>query len=157
DEAKAAGKTPSLPMVQILFNSKVNQKDQEGAKKALDLLAEVSDDPSVWRMMTNQVMGGGYNLGDHELINLLTLRELTNSMEQDDYSTIASLSIQVGLPAEAKVILERGISTGKVTAASVHKYVKQATDAVPADQKSLPTLASAAKAQKTGDAEVKYG
>lgn len=158
DAKRAAGQTPDPKVLEILVNSKVAQGDQAGAGVAVDMLADVSSSPQVWRMVTQQVLAGGNNLSDHQVINLLRLRLATGSMEETDYTTLAALDVTVGLPAEARDALKGGIAKGAISnSGRVAQLLTQTNSLAGPDEKSLPTLAKLADGAKNGEIDVKYG
>ena len=158
DADKAAGKVPSSDVLSIPAERQRRLGNHGGATAAVDQLADVSSNPQVWRMVTAQVLGGGYSLSNHQVINLLRLRLATGSMDETDYVALAATDIQVGLPQEAKDALQQGIDKGQISnSGRIAQLMQQANAAIPADQKALPQLQKIADTSKSGDPDVQYG
>lgn len=152
---KAAGKKPAKEMLQTLINAQVKNNNQAGAHQTLEQLVLVEPTPENWGRVIDYAFAG--NITDHQALNLYRLRSLTKAMTAQDYLAMASVDLKLGLPAEAKDTLQKGIAAGVLTEAQAKELMTQANTLLPKDQASLPQLEKVAIAAKDGEADVKLG
>jgi tetratricopeptide (TPR) repeat protein len=74
-----------------------------------------------------------------------------------EFVEAANLAMTEQLPGDAKRILEAGFSKGLLSSAAHKALLQKATAAADADSKTLASTEKLASAQKTGDADVKFG
>lgn len=112
-----------------------------------------------WQDMLNYVQSNAR--GDRQNLEIYRLKAATGVLKEKEYVSMAQLAMAVGLPGEAKTILEKGFNS-KVLGQGANKDREQrllnlANTQVAADQKGLPQQEKEANAASTGDADVKLG
>jgi tetratricopeptide (TPR) repeat protein len=152
DAATASGGKASADVLGLMLNSQAKLMDDAGYRVTLDQLATVSTQPEVWGQVMdfalNEVTKGG-NVNEHHLLNLFRLGMLVGTMRDVDYSAMASIDLQSGLPNEAKEVVTKGNITGQLAT--------QTTTLLANDQGSLTELAAEAGKQMNGEIDVKLG
>ena len=156
-----SGKRPSEEELQILANCYLRQKDTGGYVNAIEKLVVYYPKKEYWTDLLARVQkkpGFSDRLG----VNVYRLRFATgNAGSVNDYMEMAQLAMQAGVPAEAKVIIDKGYSAGvlgKGDQAERHKRLKDLVEKAAAD--SLRTRAQDEKdalAAKDGNDLVKVG
>jgi tetratricopeptide (TPR) repeat protein len=148
----ATGGRPSADVLGLLLNSQAKLMDDAGYRVTLDQLATVSTQPEVWGQIMdfalNEVTKGG-NVSEHHLLNLFRLGMLVGTMRDVDYSAMASIDLQNGLPNEAKEAVTKGNITGQLAT--------QTTSLLANDQGSLTELAAEAAKATNGQNDVLLG
>ncbi|HKY89813.1 MAG TPA: hypothetical protein VJM11_02195 [Nevskiaceae bacterium] len=157
----AAGRTPSEDQLKLLASSLVKQNDMVGYTGALEKMVRYYPKPEYWTDLIQRTAtkpGFSRNL-DLDMYRLL--RATNNLTEGKDYMEMAQLSVQAGLPGEAKAIVEEGYSKqllGTGPEADRHNRLKALVEKKYTDDKA--TIASTDKqaaAAETGDPLVKTG
>lgn len=100
--------------------------------------------------------------GDRYLIDVMRLKLATGTLTKtEDFMELAQLSLQAGLPAEARRIIEQGYKAGALgtgAEAARHQRLKDLALKQEAEQKAaIAEQATEAVAQKSGDDLVKVG
>jgi hypothetical protein len=100
--------------------------------------------------------------GDRYLIDVMRLKLATGTLTKtEDFMELAQLSLQAGLPAEARRIIDQGYKAGALGSgaeAARHQRLKDLALKQEAEQKAaIAEQATEAAAQKTGDDLVKVG
>jgi tetratricopeptide (TPR) repeat protein len=86
--------------------------------------------------------------------------ELDAMRRDTDYVEMAQLAIEAGVPGDAVKVLDKGFANKVLEKDDVPRrraLLKEAQTAAAADQKSLASLETEAKAAKTGEADVGLG
>ena len=152
---KSAGKKPTKEVLETLINAQIKLNNQAGAHDTLEQLVLVAPTPENWGRVIDNAFGG--NISDHQALNLFRLRLLTKAMTAQDYQAMASVDLKLGLPGEAKDVLQKGVMAGTLTDAAAKDLMTQAVAAAAKDQPTLPQLEKVALAAKDGEADVKLG
>jgi tetratricopeptide (TPR) repeat protein len=152
---KAAGKKPTKEILETLINAQIKLNNQTGAHATLEQLVTVDPSPENWGRVIDQAFAG--NITDHQGLNLFRLRLLTKAMSAQDYLGMASVDLKLGLPGEAKDVLQKGINSGALTDATAKDLLAQATPMMAKDQAALAQFEKVALAAKDGEADVKLG
>lgn len=100
--------------------------------------------------------------GDRYLIDVMRLKLATGTLTKtEDFMELAQLSLQAGLPAEARRIIDQGYKAGALgtgAEAARHQRLKDLALKQEAEQKAaIGEQAAEAAAQKSGDDLVKVG
>jgi Outer membrane lipoprotein len=107
-----SNKRASEEELQILANCYLRQKDTGGYVNAIEKLVIHYPKKEYWTDLLSRVQkkpGFSDRLG----VNVYRLRFATgNAGTANDYMEMAQLAMQAGVPAEAKVIIEKGYSSG---------------------------------------------
>jgi hypothetical protein len=159
DAAKAAGTPPDPNALRIVMNGQAQKNDVSGVESSLETLVLADPDNAAvsWRDLVNlafQEKGAG----EIDAIFLYRLKVLAGAMtDADDYTTLAATDEQLGYPTEATDILQKGISSGKITAGQVGEQLNKARKDSVLDQRELPEAVSGAAKSKSGEGDVKLG
>lgn len=97
-------------------------------------------------------------LTDHQTLDIYRLRVLTNSMRNaDDYSLSTQIAIELGFPAEAAAIQQKGFDAKLLSGARQTRLLDMAKTQAAANQAALAKMASDAAKAPNGEALVKLG
>jgi len=140
--------------LQILANSAIKQNDPKQVVAALEKLVAAYPKPDYWATLIRRVAaqpGFSSSLAIDVGRLRLAVGVLTNP---DDVMDLAQQALQAGLPAEAKLILEK-VSGGD---AERFRHLRDMAERQTAeDMKTLPASVKEAEAQKTGQGLVVTG
>ncbi|MGQ0529664.1 MAG: hypothetical protein ACT4PG_07570 [Panacagrimonas sp.] len=169
-EAEKAGRKPSEEQLKLLASSLIKINNMTGYTQTLEKLVRYYPTPEYWADVIQRTAtkpGFSRNL-DLDMYRLL--RATGNLKQSKDYMEAVQLSVQAGLPGEAKAILDEGFEKkllGVGTAAETERQnrLKALVEKRFAEDKKIiaSTDAQAAKAAsgdplvKTGLAYVTYG
>jgi tetratricopeptide (TPR) repeat protein len=142
----AAGGKPSEDVLGLLLNAQIKNKNEAGAREALDQLASISSKPEVWGQEIDFVLGA-QGITDHQLLNAYRLSMLTGNMKDTDFAAMATIDLQNGLAKEAVASLTKGNKSGDL--------MNQANSLAARDD--LNALAVEAAKQTNGEIDVKLG
>lgn len=143
----AAGGKPSEDVLGLLLNAQIKNKNEAGAREALDQLAMISAKPEVWGQVIDFTLGA-QGINDHQLLNAYRLSMLTGTMKDTDYAAMATIDLQNGLPKEAITALTKAMKTGEL--------MDQANQLAKRDDINA-LAAEAAKQTNNGEVDVKLG
>ncbi len=152
--------TPSQDLLQLLAAIYGKTGDEAGRRATQEQLVLNYPKPEYWhdliRMAHNEK-----GLSDDQDYELYRLRLATGDMKTiDDYSEMAQIGVQLGYPAEAKMVLDKAASLKLLTgpaAARSQRLVDFVNKAMAQDDAALPNLAKQAAGDPTGNASVKLG
>jgi len=137
------------------MSSQANQHDQAGAQQTLENLALNYNRASDWSQLIDVALGGK-NVKDADALYLLRLKYMIpDAMRDFDYTSLASAADQQTYSTEAYNVLQKGISSGKITQAKAGALYTHARAQAALDQKELPEAAAAAAKSKTGYQDIK--
>lgn len=110
--AEDGSRKASEEELQILANCYLRQRDTGGYVSTVEKLVIHYPKKEYWTDLLSRVQkkpGFSDRLG----VNVYRLRMATNNLTNtNDYMEMAQLSLQAGVPAEAKAIIDKGYSTG---------------------------------------------
>jgi outer membrane protein assembly factor BamD (BamD/ComL family) len=103
---------PTEEELQILANCHLRQKDTGGYVSAMEKLATHYPKKEYWTDLLNRVQKKP-GFSDRLALDVYRLKLATgNITSAADYMEMAQLALQAGIPSEAKVIVDKGYSTG---------------------------------------------
>jgi tetratricopeptide (TPR) repeat protein len=143
----AAGGKPSEDVLGLLLNAQIKNKNEAGAREALDQLAMISAKPEAWGQVIDFTLGA-QGINDHQLLNAYRLSMLTGTMKDTDYAAMATIDLQNGLPKEAIAALTKAMKTGEL--------MDQANQLAKRDDINA-LAAEAVKQTNNGEVDVKLG
>ena len=156
DASKAANQPPSEVALDIVMSSQAKQNDQAGAQQTLENLALNYNRASDWSQLIDVALGGK-NVKDADALYLLRLKYMIpDAMRDFDYTSLASVADQQSYATEAYSVLQKGISSGKITQAKAGATYAHAKAGAAIDQKGLGEIAASAEKAKTGQQDIKY-
>jgi tetratricopeptide (TPR) repeat protein len=152
---------PKEDWLQLAMSADYEQGNSAAVQSTLETLVANYPQPKYWQdlltMMEKNLRGS-----TKTSLDIYRLMLATGVMkEANEYTEMANVSLQQGLPGEAKRVLEKGMEAGALGAGPQkdrdRALLATATQQAATDQKQLDAGAAEAKAQKTGDADVKFG
>jgi Tfp pilus assembly protein PilF len=161
DADEKAGVTPTLERLELLANSYVKTNDAAGYTYALDKLLAYYPKKEYWADAIRRVQGKP-GFPDSLQLDVLRLQEATGGLtDPAQYTAMAQLALRVGLPAEAKRVLDKGFAAGVLgsgpDAAEQRKLRDTATKQAADDEKIFAQNAKAAAAAKDGSGLLSVG
>ena len=145
------GAHPDQDMLQLLAASYFKLGDEEGSFRIQELLAANYPSPAHWHDLIHSV-SRQKGLSDQGGLELYRVRLLTGDVKtQDDYSEMAQIAIQMGLPKEAQDTLDKAKKANVLNGERTQRLITMTTTQVAADTKAIADL------QKEADANPKDG
>jgi hypothetical protein len=140
---------------QILANSTIKLGDPRQAINALESLVAAVPKPEYWSVLIRRVAAQP-GFPSPLAIDIGRLRLAVGAFTTaDDYVDLAQQALQAGFPAEARLVLAKGIAAGRLDA---HQSLRDTAEKQAADDlKSLPASSREAEQQKTGQGLVNTG
>ena len=147
--------------LQILANCYLRQKDNTGYVNAIEKLVIHYPKKEYWTDLLARVQKKS-GFSDRLGVNVYRLRFATNNAgTANDYMEMAQLAMQSGVPAEAKVIIDKGYAAGVLGKGDQAERQGRLRDLVnrtlEASQKSRAQDEKEAQAAKDGNALVTIG
>ena len=159
--AEEGSKRATEEELQILANCYLRQKDNTGYVNTIEKLVIHYPKKEYWTDLLARVQKKS-GFSDRLGVNVYRLRFATNNAgTANDYMEMAQLAMQAGVPAEAKVILDRGYASGQLgkgDQAERHERLKKLIDKTLAEKKATREAEEKeALAAKDGNAMVAIG
>ena len=156
-----ANKRPSEEELQILANCYLRQKDNTGYANTIEKLVVYYPKKEYWTDLLSRVQKKS-GFSDRLGVNVYRLRFATNNAgTANDYMEMAQLAMQAGVPAEAKIIIDKGYAAGvlgKGDQAERHERLKNLVNKTIEEKKATRTAdEKEALAAKDGNALVNIG
>jgi tetratricopeptide (TPR) repeat protein len=154
------GKAPGEQTLLIIQSACSKLGDNACVTKQFEKLVSHYPKPEYWKNLVFSLMAGDSN--DKQLLNVMRLATFVDVMQQpEQYTEMAQLALEQGLPGEAQAVLEQGFAKGIFKEArdkdrNQRLLASAKTQAAP-DKASLDKQDAAAKAKPTGEADVKLG
>ena len=156
-----SSRKPTEDELQILANCYLRQRDTGGYVNAIEKLVIYYPKKEYWTDLLSRVQkkpGFSDRLGVH----VYRLRFATGNLSTAaDYMEMAQLAVQSGVPAEAKIVLDKGYAAGllgKGDQSDRHGRLRDLVEkALAESQKTRAADEAEAAAAKDGDALVKVG
>jgi tetratricopeptide (TPR) repeat protein len=159
-QQEAKGQTPKEQTLQIIQSACLKLEDNACVTKQFEKLVSHYPKNEYWQNLVFSLMNGDSN--DKQLLNIMRLAVGVDVMKQpSQYTEMAQLALEQGLPGEAQAVLEAGFAKGVFKDAREkdrnQRLLDSAKKAAALDRSSLDKQDAAAKAKPTGDADVKLG
>lgn len=159
--AEKSGREVKQDWLQLLMSSEYELKNMAGVAEALDMLVKRYPSEKYWRDRLQMVQDLP-DLGDRENFEILRLMNAVGVLsDAGEYVELAELAIQLGLPGEAKTVLEQGFAAQVLgvgeSADRQKRLLNMASTQAAEDSKSLAQIEKEAAAAATGDAQAKIG
>jgi len=158
-----AGRTPSEEKLQLLANSYLRQKNNNGYAATIEKLLNYYPKKSLWANVISGVQRKP-GFSDRLALDVYRLQLATGNLSStNDFMEMSQLALQAGFAAEGKKVIDEGFangSLGKGAEADRHKRLKDLAEKRLAEsQKSLASGQedSEANAAKDGNALVTLG
>lgn len=112
DADEQAGRKPDEGRLQLLGSCYLQLKNPAGYTNALERLVAYFPKPEHWLELVIRLQKQS-GFSERLTLDVLRLQRVTNSLlDADDYAYLGQLSLQAGLPAEARAVLEEGFAKG---------------------------------------------
>lgn len=152
---KSNFRNPGDSTLELLMRCAYEDGDDDTQRTTLETLVAHSGKAEYWKNLL-RLSERAKGLSDHNTLDVNRLRLMTgNVTTKDEYTLLAQLALQLGLPAEAQTVLEKGVAAKVLTDDRSQKLLAlaktQAAAAAAGEAKALAT----AKADPQGDAMVK--
>jgi hypothetical protein len=161
DADEKAGATPPLERLELLASCYVKTNDGAGYAQALDKLLAYYPKKEYWADAIRRVAGKP-GFPDSLQLDVLRLQDATTGLtDAAQYTAMAQLALRIGVPGEAKRILDKGFAAGVLgggpDAAEQKKLRDAATKQAADDEKIFAQNAKAAAAAKDGSGLLSVG
>jgi hypothetical protein len=154
-----AGETPNEVLYQIKLQCSADANDTGAMKAALYDLVRLTNKTSYWNNLIR--LERQDERDDHNTLMMYRVMFDTHSMNADtDYIEMAQLLGDAGLAGEARVVLEKALSSGVVKEEHkerVTRLLKALETRADADTKALAALDAEARKNPAGVLDVKLG
>lgn len=151
---KAAG---GAGMLELQMRCAYEAHDDATYSAALEQLVGATNKPEFWARLI-KFAEGAKALSDHQSLDIYRIKYLTGGISKpDDYFIAAQYALQFGFAAEAKAIIDAGVSKKIIGDARAQRLSKMANDTAASNLRNLPRTEKEAHAAKTGDLLVKLG
>ncbi len=159
--AEQAGRRPAEDDLLRLADAQQRLNNANGQITTLEKLALFYPKKEYWNAYLGRLPRKP-GFADRFALDVLRLKLATGTLTRtDDYMELAQLSLQAGLPTEARSIIDQGIKAGVMgtgAEAGRHQRLRELAVKQEAETKtSLPNQAAEAAGFKEGDALVKVG
>jgi tetratricopeptide (TPR) repeat protein len=142
--------------LELLMNCASKVGDEDSVRTAAERLI-LQGKPQYWVYFLGSA-DRTKGLSDHQTLDIYRLRLMTGSMRNaDDYSLATQLAIQMGFPAEAQAIQQKGFDTKALSGARQQRLLDMAKTQATQTQTGLAKTAAAAAKAPTGEPLVKLG
>ena len=160
-DQEKTGKAPKEQTIQLYANSCEKACDNAGATAGQEKLVVYYPKPAYWNGLLYSVLRT-QGINDRQTLNVYRLMQDTKTLAQpSDYTEMAQLAMDAGLPGEAQKVLEQGFAANVFTEQRAKerntRLLEAAKKAAAADQPTLVKSEAEAKAAKTGDADTALG
>jgi tetratricopeptide (TPR) repeat protein len=131
--------------------------DEVSQRLALETLVSRSENPENWKNLLD-LSERNHSLSDHNALDISRIRFLATGLKTNsDYILLAELALQFGNAAEAKSVIEKGMTAKLLNDDRSARMLNLATRQAADNAASLRKNIAAAQAQAQGDALVKIG
>ncbi len=152
---KSNFKSPSDAALELLMRCAYDAGDDDTQRTALETLVAHSGKPEYWKNLL-RLSERAKGLTDHNTLDVNRLRFMTGNINtKDEYVLLAQLALQLGFPAEAQTVLQKGFDAKVLTDDRSKKLLDLAKNQAAASTASLDKDIAAAQGQAQGDALVK--
>jgi tetratricopeptide (TPR) repeat protein len=162
--ARASGKPIQEGWLQLQMSAEHELGNDAGTTAALEQLIAVNPKEEYWKNLiqyAEKATRNGGNSTKTALDMYFIKMQVGTLATAQEYSDMAQLALQDGLPGAAKKIVDKGFASGVLGAGATKdrevRLQTMATTQAAADEKSLATGEAEARKAKTGDALVKAG
>ena len=153
---------PNETWLQLLMSIEYEQNNEAGVRDSLEDLIRYYPKDRYWRDYLALVEKDLRGAPTKTALDLLRFRLSSGAMQNaKDYTDMAELALQEGLPGDAQRALEKGKVAGVIgegpQAGRHERLMTMATEQAAPDKANLAAGESEAAAMPTGDADVLFG
>lgn len=151
------GTSASDPTLELLVRCAYDANDDDSQRQALEPLIAHTGKPEYWNSLL-KLSEHGQGMRDHDSLDIYRLKLLTGTISgKDEYITLAQLAIQLGFPAEAQAVIEKGQAAKILNDDRTNRLLARAKSDAAADAAGLSKSLATANAAPKGDGLVKIG
>jgi hypothetical protein len=151
---KGAGVTDEATL-QLEMKCAFDVNDNVTQREALEQLVAHTGKPEYWTQVVKMAQSAK-NVSDPQSLQLMRLKYLTGTLAgKDDYINLAQLDLQLGLPAEAVTVLDKGMAAGLLNDDRSKKLQALAKQQAGQVASGMDAALAAANKDPAGDALVK--
>ena len=151
------GANPSDATLELEMRCAYDAQDDATQRQALETLVAHTGKPEYWNdllKMSERAQG----MRDPDTLDIYRIKLITGTISgADEYITLAQLAIQLGFPAEAEAVIEKGQAAHLLTGDRVNRLLALAKTNAAADEAAMAKNLAAANAAPKGDPLVKIG
>jgi hypothetical protein len=152
---KGAGAATDEATLQLEMKCAFDLNDSATQRDALEQLVARTGKADYWTQVI-KLAQSAKNLSDPQSLQLMRLKYLTGTMAgKDDYINLAQLDLQLGLPAEANTVLDKGTAAGLLNDDRSKKLQALAKQQSAQVASGMDAALAAANKDPAGDALVK--
>jgi hypothetical protein len=157
DAAKAAGRPMKEDWLQLQLSCAHKSNDKDGSINALEQLVRNFPSKDYWRDLVS-FYRASYGTSDALNLESLRLMKQTGTLDKaEDYTEMAQVALLLGLPGEAKSVIDEGFSKKLLGAGAQgrdERMKKMADDSATKDMADMASLEKEAIASPTGEKDV---
>ena len=151
------GKTPPDMALQLYASACIKQDDDACTLRALEKQAQYFPKKETWPNLTLLMFRSG---GDTNTLNVFRLsREMGGLLRGEEFTEMAQLAIEKGLPGEAQSVIEegkeKGLFTNKSNADLANRLLATAKAQATADKPTLLVQDKEAAGRKNGEVDAR--
>jgi tetratricopeptide (TPR) repeat protein len=158
---EAKGETPKEEWIQLYMSAEFEQKDTAGVEASLEEMVQYYPKPKYWEDFLS-IVQRNFKDSNRSSLDIYRLMFTTGALTKpEEFAEMADIAVREGNPGLAKTVVEKGFASGilgvgarKAQDAALKQKVEAA---VASDKKDFAAGEAQAKAQKTGDNDVKFG
>jgi len=151
------GNGASEIVLEILRACAFGAGDDQAQTDALQQLVARTGKPEYWNQLLNAAEHTR-GLNDHQTFDIYRIKLRTGTLTvAQDYTLLAKLAIEFGLPFEAQAVVQKGIDAKLLTGDSTTRLMNLANTQAAADTAGWAAKLAAAKAAPSGEALIKLG
>lgn len=155
DDQERKGQVPRESTLNVLRGSQDKLGNKNGVIDTLEKLVVHYPKPEYWDILL-YTQRRDPKLTERQTLQVYRLMQATNTLKQaSDFTEMADLAANAGVPGEAQRTLEQGLAANAFTQETdksrATRLLASAKKSVAADQAGLAKLEADAKAAKTGD------
>lgn len=152
---KGAGAAADEPTLQLEMKCAFDLNDSTTQRDALEQLVARTGKAEYWTQLV-KLAESAKNLSDPQSLQIERIKYLTGTLAgKDDYVNMAQLDLQLGLPAEASTVLDKGAAAGLLNDDRSKKLQALAKQQSATVASGLAAALAAANKDPGGDALVK--
>ncbi|HWY60807.1 MAG TPA: hypothetical protein VNW15_02795 [Rhizomicrobium sp.] len=149
------GSAADEPTLQLLMKCAFDTNDSATQRNALEQLVAKTGKGEYWTQLI-KMQETAKGLTDTQSLQLYRLKFLTGTLAgKDDYINMAQLDLQLGLPAEASTVLDKGMAAGLLNDDRSKKLQALAKQQSAQVVSGMAAAQAAADKDPSGDAQVK--
>lgn len=159
--AESARRNPDKQWLELLMSADYELGNTDAVANTMEKLITLYPDPKYFAQFV-QMSERSLRGNPHVELDVARIKFVSGIMSTDrEYTQMAEIALQEGLPCEGKAVIEKGTKAGVMGQAANKereaRLLALATKQCEADTKTLPQGVAEAGKQAKGDATVKFG